>query len=47
VSVVVDGQVERGLDAEALRRRLQSLLLRRRAAAQRRDLGTPEMAGRV
>ena len=47
VSVVVDGQVERRLDAEALRRRLQSLLLRRRAAAQRRDLGTPEMAGRV
>ena len=47
VSVVVDGQVERGLDPDALRVRLQSLLLQRRAAAPRRDVRTPEMAGRV
>ena len=47
VSVVVDGQVERGLDPDALRVRLQSLLLQRRAAAPRRDVGAPEVAGRV
>jgi diadenylate cyclase len=47
VSVVVDGQVERGLDPDALRVRLQSLLLQRRPSAPRRDLGAPEVAGRV
>ena len=47
ISVVVDGQIERGLDPDALRARLRSLLLQRRAAAPRRDVGAPEMAGRV
>ena len=43
----VDGKVERGLDPDALRLRLQSLLLQRRTAAPRRDVGTTEIAGRV
>ena len=47
VSVVVDGKVERGLDPDALRLRLQSLLLQRRTAAPRRDVGATEIAGRV
>jgi len=47
VSVVVDGKVERGLDPDTLRLRLQSLLLQRRTAAPRRDVGTTEIAGRV
>ena len=47
VSVAVDGQVERGLDAGALRVRLQSLLLQRRASAPKRDMRAPETAGRV
>jgi uncharacterized protein (TIGR00159 family) len=47
VSVVVDGHVERDLDPDALRVRLQSLLLQRRPSAPRRDLGAPEAAGRV
>jgi len=47
VSVVVDGQVERGLDLDALRVRLQALLLQRRSAAPRRDVGPPELAGRI
>ena len=47
VSVVVDGQVQRGFDPDALRVRLQSLLLQRRSAAPRRDVVTPEVAGRV
>lgn len=46
VSVVVDGQIERGLDPEALRLRLRSLVLQRRAFARKRDSRTPEMAGR-
>lgn len=47
VSVVVEGQIERGFDADALRVRLQSLLLQRRAAFPKRDIRTPEMAGRI
>jgi diadenylate cyclase len=31
ISIVVDGQIERGLDAEALRARLRSLVLQRRS----------------
>jgi len=46
VSVVVDGQVERGLDPGTLRIRLQTLLLQRRAA-RTRDVGMSQMAGRV
>ena len=47
VSVVVDGHIERGLDADALRVRLQSLVLPRRASSPTRDIRTPEMAGRL
>lgn len=47
VSVVVDGQIVRGLDPDALRVRLRSLLLQRRSAVPRRDVGMPEMAGRA
>ncbi|MDO8793089.1 MAG: diadenylate cyclase CdaA [Vicinamibacterales bacterium] len=47
LSVVVDGQIERGFDADALRVRLRSLVLPRRASSQRRDTRTPEMAGRI
>jgi uncharacterized protein (TIGR00159 family) len=46
VSVVVDGQIERGFDAGALRVRLQSLVLQRRISP-KRDIRTPEMAGRI
>src|SRR3979411_1088861 len=46
VSVVVEGQIERGFDADALRVRLHSLILQRRAFLPRRDIRTPEMAGR-
>jgi diadenylate cyclase len=34
LSIVVDGQIERGLDADALRARLRSLVLQRRPSAQ-------------
>jgi diadenylate cyclase len=37
VSVVADGQIERGLDADGLRARLRSLVLQRRAAGRKRD----------
>jgi diadenylate cyclase len=47
VSVVVDGQVERGLDPDRLRVRLQALLLQRRPVAPRHDVKTTQMAGRV
>jgi uncharacterized protein (TIGR00159 family) len=47
VSVVVDGQIERGLGPDALRLRLQSLILQRRASAPGHDIRTPEMAGRL
>jgi diadenylate cyclase len=47
VSVVVDGQIERGLDADALRIRLQSLVLRRRTSSPGRDIRTPQMAGHI
>ena len=47
LSVVVDGQIERGFDADALRVRLHSLILQRRAFRPRRDVRTPEMAGRI
>lgn len=36
ISIVADGQIERGLDAEALRRRLQSLMVQRRLASRQR-----------
>lgn len=38
VSVVVDGQIERGVDADALRARLRSLVLQRRHAAPVREI---------
>ncbi|HWF85721.1 MAG TPA: diadenylate cyclase CdaA [Vicinamibacterales bacterium] len=37
VSVVNDGQIERGLDADALRARLRTLMLNRRGRAPKRD----------
>jgi uncharacterized protein (TIGR00159 family) len=37
VSIVVDGQIERGLDADALRARLRTLVLQRRAPAPKRE----------
>jgi diadenylate cyclase len=37
VSLVNDGQIERGLDADALRARLRMLMLNRRGRARRRD----------
>lgn len=37
VSVVADGQIERGLDAATLRDRLRTLVLQRRTAAARRE----------
>jgi diadenylate cyclase len=37
ISVVADGRIERGFDADALRARLRSLVLQRRAAGPRRD----------
>jgi diadenylate cyclase len=36
ISLVVDGQIERGLDADALRTRLQGLVVRRRSPARKR-----------
>jgi diadenylate cyclase len=47
VSIVVDGHIERRLDQDALRARLQSLLLQRRAPATKREMHAPEMAGRI
>jgi diadenylate cyclase len=47
VSVVVDGQVERGLDPDKLRARLRSLLLAKRALLPTRDERRPELAGRA
>jgi diadenylate cyclase len=47
ISVVVDGQIERGFDADGLRARLRSLVLQRRAGSPRRDARVPEMSGRV
>ena len=38
VSVVVDGQIERGLDADALRARLRLLILQKRATAPKREV---------
>jgi diadenylate cyclase len=46
ISVVVDGRVERGFDPDALRARLQALLIRN-ASSTRRKAPVPEMAGRV
>ena len=37
ISVVADGQIERGLNADALRARLRSLVLQRRAAGPKRE----------
>ncbi|MES1255551.1 MAG: diadenylate cyclase CdaA [Acidobacteriota bacterium] len=47
ISVVVDGQIERGFDADGLRARLRSLVLQRRAGSPRRDARVPEMSGRA
>jgi diadenylate cyclase len=47
ISVVVDGQIERGFDPDTLRLRLQSLVLQRRPSVRRRDTASPEMAGRI
>ena len=38
ISIVADGQIERGLTIDALRLRLRSLVLQRRAAAPRREV---------
>ncbi len=38
ISIAADGQIERGLDADALRRRLPSLMLQRRRAARNRKV---------
>jgi hypothetical protein len=37
ISVTVDGQIERGLDVDALRARLRTLILQSRAASPRRE----------
>jgi diadenylate cyclase len=47
VSVIVDGQIERGFDPDALRVRLRSLVLRRRASSPGRDIRTPQVAGHI
>jgi uncharacterized protein (TIGR00159 family) len=47
LSVVVDGQIERGFDADALRVRLQSLVIQRRGWYPKRGVSPPEMAGRI
>src|SRR6202521_4790338 len=47
LSIVVDGQIERGFDADALRLRLQSLVLQRRTSWPGRDVRASEMAGRI
>jgi len=38
VSLVVDGQIERGLDADALRRRLRTLIIQNRTRPARREV---------
>ena len=38
VSIVADGQIERGLDADQLRLRLRALIMQRREKAPRREL---------
>lgn len=38
ISIVVDGQIERGLDADTLRSRLRSLVLQRRATPAAREI---------
>jgi diadenylate cyclase len=38
ISIVVDGQIERGLDADTLRSRLRSLVLQRRATPTAREI---------
>src|SRR5439155_7276489 len=38
ISLVVDGEIERGLDADLLRARLRSLIIERRPAAPRREV---------
>src|SRR5262249_55538913 len=38
ISIVVDGQIERGLTGDALRVRLRSLVLQRRASAPRAEV---------
>jgi diadenylate cyclase len=45
VSIVVDGRVERGLAAEQLRVRLESLILQRRSPARPPDAPSAEVAG--
>jgi len=46
ISVVVDGRVERGFDADGLRARLQALL-QRQVSSSKRKAPVPEIAGRV
>src|SRR6185437_7648296 len=45
ISIVVDGRVERGLAAEQLRVRLESLILQRRSPARPPDAPSAEVAG--
>jgi diadenylate cyclase len=47
LSVVVDGQIERGFTPDALRARLQSLILQRRGSVVKSEVVAPEMAGRI
>ena len=47
ISIVADGEIERGLDADVLRARLESLVLQRRVPSPKRELHAPEVAGRL
>jgi diadenylate cyclase len=47
VSLIVDGQIERALELDALRARLQALVLQRRASQPARETRSPEVASRV
>jgi diadenylate cyclase len=47
VSVVADGKIERGLSPDALRLKLRSLLLARRATPPSRETRTSEAAGHI
>ena len=47
VSLIVDGQIERSVDPDTLRARLQALVLQRRASQPAREIRSPEVASRV
>jgi diadenylate cyclase len=47
ISLIVDGQIERGLTPDNLRVRLESLILQRRAPNRLPDAPSPEVAGRA